>query len=267
MALAVSAVLVVAAGLVPGAQAADITQGYKTKSALPKGSVVSLTKEGSHEVEKSNTDNDALLVGVVVDGNEALLEVQPEGSEVRVAVSGEVNLLVSTVNGDVKSGDRLIASPIEGVAAVDWPPAPGVKYIAVASRDFNAQSEGARKISVQLANGNSKEVHVGTIPAKILLGNRAPGNGQDKNFLVSIARQISGKNVSFLQTLTAAAVLITALALTGMILYGSIKGTFVSLGRNPLSRDSILTGLMRVVVVAILVMSGGTVIAYLILVL
>lgn len=252
---------------VTGVQAASITQGYKAANALPKGSVVSLTQAGSQDVELATTDNDGLLVGVVVDGQDALLDVQPQGSQVRVAVSGEVNLLVNTVNGDIKSGARLIASPIAGVAAVDDPPAPGVKYIAVADSDFNKNSAGAKEISVQLANGDKRTVYVGTIKARILLSNRAPGNGQDKNFLVSIARQISGKNVSMLQVLAAIAVLITCLALAGMILYGSIKGTFVSLGRNPLSRDSILTGLMRVVIVAILVLSIGVVISYLILVL
>ena len=247
--------------------AGSITQGYRTASATPKGAVVSLTKAGGQEVEQSTTDNDGLVVGVVVDGQDALLDVQPQGSQVRVAVSGEVSILVSNVNGNIKTGDRLIASPLAGIAAVDFPPAPGVKYIAVADNDFNDSTTGAKKISVKLSNGNSKDVSVGTIRARILLANRAPGNGQDKNFLVSIARQISGKNVSLLQVLTSAAVLITCLALTGMILYGSIKGTFVSLGRNPLSRDSILTGLMRVVVIAVLILSMGAVISYLILVL
>ncbi len=249
------------------ARAASITQGYKAASALPKGAVVSLTKAGGDEVEQASIDNDGLVVGIVVDGPDALLDVQPQGSKVRVAVSGEVTTLVTNVNGDIKAGDRLIASPLAGVASVDSPPAPGVKYIAVASSEFNAQKAGAKKVSVKLSNGDSKDVYVGTISAKILLGNRAPGNGQDKNFLVSIARQISGKNVSLLQVLTAGAVFVTCLVLTGMILYGSIKGTFVSLGRNPLSRDSILTGLMRVVVIAILILSGGVVISYLILVL
>lgn len=261
--------LVIASGLVLApalARAAAITQGYQAKTTLPTGSVVSLTAAGGQQVEATTTDNDSLSAGVVVNGADALLDVQPQGSQVRVAVSGDVTILVSTVNGDIKTGDKLIATPLAGVAGLDYPPAPGVKYIAVANSDFTSTTTGAKKTSVKLTDGSSKDVYVGSIKARMLLGNRAPGAGEKSNFLTSLAQQISGKKVSLIRVVGALAILVAALVITGMVLYGSIKGTFVSLGRNPLSRDSVFTGLMRIVIIAMLVLSAGVVFGYLILV-
>lgn len=248
------------------ASANSVTQGYRTKSAITKGAVVSLTQSGSQEVEKATSSNDGLLVGVVVDGPDSLVDVQPQGSQVRVGINGDVKILVSTVNGDVKAGDRLIASPLAGVAAVDYPPAPGSKYIAVAGSDFNFKSASSKKVSVDLADGSTKDVYAGLINAKLLLGNRNPST-KDKNALTTLAKQISGKDVSLVQIVASLAVFITTVVLAGMVLQGSIKGTFISLGRNPLSRDSILTGLMRVIALSIVVLGAGAVVSYIILIL
>lgn len=253
--------------LSPLVRAGTLTQGYRAKTALPVGAIVSLTKNGAQEVEKATTNNDSLIVGVVVNNSDSLIEVQPEGSQISVATSGEVKILASTVNGDIKQGDKLIASPLAGVAAVDFPPAPGVKYVAVADESLDSSTADVKKLSVKRENGQTKEVFAKSISARMLLGNRTSGANNDKNVLVSIGSQISGKRVSIIQVLAAVAVFGTTIALSGMILQGSIRGTFVSLGRNPLSRDSILTGLMRVVVFAALVLSVGVIGAYAILVL
>ncbi len=253
-------------GFIPAlVSAGAITQGYKAASELPKGAIVSLTKTGSQEVEKSNINNDTLLVGVVVDAPDSLLDVLPAGSEVRVAISGDVTMLVSTVNGDVKAGSRLIASRLSGIATIDYPPAPGVKYIAVANSDFSSTSKDAKKIAVTQNDGTTKDVYVGSIGAKLLLGSRTPGISEDRSVLTKIGRQLSGKAVSGLQVLAAAAVFLTTLGLAAMVLYSSIKGSFISIGRNPLSEGSIMNGLVKVIALSILIFGAGVVAAYLIL--
>lgn len=244
--------------------AGSITQGYKATTELPIGAVVSLTSDGSQDVEKSNINNDSLLVGVVADAEDTLLDVLPAGSQVRVATSGDIKILVSTINGDIKSGSKLIASPLSGIAAVDYPPAPGVQYIAVANTGFNSSSANAKKIAITQNDGASKDVYVGTIAAKILLGNRS-STDKSKNFLESVGKQIGGKDVSVLQVLTAGAIFLTSLGISGMIVFSSIKGSFVSIGRNPLSKDSILSGLFKVVALSIIIFGVGAVVAYFIL--
>lgn len=244
--------------------AAAISQGYTSDSELTVGSVVSLTNEGGQKVVKTNTSNDQLAVGVVVSAEQSLIDILPAGSQVRVAINGDVQILVSTVNGDIKKGDRLIASPLSGIATLDWPPAPGVKYIAQAASDFNAKSSGAKEISVKQTDGSQKKLHVGIIPAKMLLANRTAGSG-DQNPLTKLAKQITGQDVSLLQVIAAGAIFLTTLGLTGMVLQSSIRATFISMGRNPLAKDSILTGLLRIVVIALLILSAGGGISYLII--
>lgn len=249
------------------ALASTITEGYRASTDMVSGTVVSLTKSNANTVEKTTTNNDILLAGVVVGSQDSLLNVQPAGSQVRVAINGEVSLQVSTVNGNIKSGDRLIASPLEGIAADDYPPAPGAKYIAIAEENFTTTSSSAQKTSVSLNNGSIKDVYIGVIKAKMLLGDRTSDTSQSKNLLITLGKQLSGKNVTLAQVLAAAAVFITTIILSGLVLYGSVRGTFVSLGRNPLSKDSILTGLMRVIVIAILVLAVGVTVSYTILIL
>lgn len=247
------------------AYAGSITQGYKAATELSIGSVVSLTSNGSQDVVKSNIDNDALVAGVVVDAASSLLDVLPAGSQVRVATTGDIKILVSTINGNISSGSRLISSPLSGIAALDYPPAPGQKYIAVANVDFSQSSKGAKKVSVTQNDGKTKDVYVGIIDARILLSNRTSSSNKSKNILETVGKIIGGKDVSILQVLTAGAIFITTLGISGMIMFSSIKGSFVSIGRNPLSKDSILSGLIKVVALSIIIFGAGTIVAYFIL--
>jgi len=228
------------------AQATVISQGYSAATDIAVGSVVSVSKDDSEQVEKSNTDNDYMLVGVVQDETGSLIDIQPKGSKVRVAISGDIKVLVSTINGDIKNGDRLIASPLSGIAAKEYPPAPGVKFVGVANQDFGAGS-GGTKTTITQNDGSTRDVYVGVIDAKIITGNRTPG-GKDQNVLTDVGKKLSGKSVNTVQVLAALVVFITSVVLTGMFLNGSIKGSFISLGRNPLSKDSIMTGLIRVII-------------------
>ena len=243
--------------------AGNLTKGFETQVDLPRGAIVSATTTNGNVVEKTTTNNDNLLAGVVVGSSDSLLDVLPKGSQIRVAVEGEVGVLVSDINGKIKKGDKLIASPLAGVAAVDYPPAPGATYIGIAGQDFDNTSSDAKKLQVSLTKGGTKDVSVGLITAKILISSRQ--SAVSKNILTSIGTQISGKDVSLLQVLAAMAIFLTATALCGVLLYGSIRGTFVSLGRNPLSRDSLLVGLARVLVLAIVVVAGGATVAYFVL--
>lgn len=245
-------------------RAASTTEGFKAAATLPKGAVVSLTRTGSLEVEKTNINNDSLVVGVIVNATDSLLDVLPIGSQVQVASNGEVNILVSTVNGDIKAGQKLIASPLSGIAAADSPPSPGVRYIAVAETDFNDQSIGIKKAQVTQSDGKSKTVAIGSINAKMLLGNRTPGV-KSANTITSLGKQISGKSVSLLQVIVSSVIFITTLILCVFVLQSSIRGTFIALGRNPLSKDSLMNSLIKVFVLVILVFSGGVSIAYAIL--
>jgi hypothetical protein len=51
------------------------------------------------------------------------------------------------------------------------------------------------------------------------------------------------------------------------MLQGSIRGSFVALGRNPLSKSTIISNLFKIVAIGLLILEVGAAAAYVILVL
>jgi hypothetical protein len=246
---------------VPPLYASSVTQGFKATSTIPKGAIVSLKQEGSNEIEKSTIDNDRYMIGVVVEGADSLVDVRPKDSDISVAVSGEVDILATNLNGDIESGDLLIASTLAGIAVKDEPPAPGVKYIAVAASELSGATTGAKTVSVELTDGGKKDVKVALIKAKILLGSRQQAS-KDETAVESFGRKLTGKAVSAIQLIAATAVFLSVVVLVGVVLYSSIRNSFISLGRNPLSRSSVVASLVKVIVVAVFVLAAGVGVAY-----
>lgn len=265
--IAVSVVLqLLLGGVVYGA---IVTRGYSAKELLPAGTVVSMQNKGSNTIEKATPENELLIVGVVTGANDSLLDLQPEGSVVRVATEGGLDVLASTVNGDINNGDKLIISPLAGIMAKDNPDMKNGKYLGVSTGTLNSKTLGAKQIEVEQSNGSKQKVTIGQIPAKFMIIERKPTisskSTEGNNPVTRLAKQITGKSVSMAKIIASMVILITTLTITGALLYSSIHGTFTALGRNPLAKSSLMTGLVRVVIVSLLVLAGGGVASYTIL--
>lgn len=245
--------------------AGSLTQGYHSDKPLTLGTVVSVTKEGGSDIEKTTTDNEERLAGVVVDAKDAIIDLQTKGTDVRVAINGDVNILASDLNGEVKAGDYLIASPLAGITMRDLSSGPNKKYVAIANQSFNLNSSGISKVSTELKDGTKKEVNIGLISAKLVLGDRPAPASENKSALNSLGENIVGKPVNNSQVFAASAVFITTFSLTGLLLHGSIRGSFISLGRNPLSQTSIVGSLVRVISLGIVILVTGVATSYVIL--
>ena len=259
----VLALLVLSANFAPLALGAALAQGYHTNQAITAGTVVSLTKSGSNEIQTTDNSNEELILGVAVDSKNAIVDLQPQGSDVRVAISGEVPVLVTNSNGDIKSGDNLIISQISGVAMKDSPQSTAKKFVAVASESFSSSTALAKQVTIKL-NGASKVVSVGLIKAKILLSDRQ-SNVVKPNPFVAFVENLIGRPVGTAQLIGSVAVFITTFSFTGLLLNGSIKGAFVSIGRNPLSKPTIIGNMIRVSVVGLVILIAGIAMAYVIL--
>lgn len=244
--------------------AAAVTQGFHTDKPLEVGTVVSVKADKGTDVEKTTVENDERLVGVIVDAGDAVIDLQSPGTDVRVGISGDVSILVSDLGGTVKKGDYLIASPLAGIAMKDNHEAESLRYIAIANEDFNPESTGVKLTQIEQKDGSTEEVWVGAVSAKLLLGNRTvtkPGT----NVIKGIAQRIAGKPVGNAQVIAAAAVFITAFSLSGVLLNGSVRGSFISLGRNPLSKHTVIGSLFAIVSLSTVVLAAGIGIAYAVL--
>jgi hypothetical protein len=93
-----------------------ISQGFFTNDQASVGSIISLKKDSSDQVEVANSSNVSNLLGVVVnDGNSLLTLTSGQARQIQVATSGIVQVLVSNINGNISQGDPITASPIAGV--------------------------------------------------------------------------------------------------------------------------------------------------------
>ncbi len=248
--------------------ATSFTEGYESTTPVSVGTVVSLAKKGSNQIENTTETNDSRVLGVVGgDGNDSIIDLQGKGSNIKVAISGDSDMLVTDIGGEIKQGDSLVISPLSGIAMKDNSDSKASKFLGVAKESFSAKSTSSKEVSVTLSNGNKKTVAVGKIQATVLITERLPGNGQkSSNLFTSLGERIAGKSVSSLRVAAATAIIISTIAITGFMLNASIKGSFVSLGRNPLARVSIITNLMRVVVIVLMLFGAGLTAAYFVLI-
>jgi hypothetical protein len=83
--------------------------------------------------------------------------------------------------------------------------------------------------------------------------------------LKRFGQAVAGKNISALRIWAALAVFLIAAIIAVSVLAIGIRSSIISIGRNPLSKKTIMRGLLQVVIVAVLVFIAGTFAVYLLL--
>jgi len=260
---AVFAILVLT--LAASSLAASITQGYRADSTLAIGTVVSIKRADNTSVEEATTENEGLLVGVAANSLASSIDLLPKASDVSVSSDGRAYILVTDYSGTIKTGDRLIISPVAGIAMKDTAQATNAKYLGIASEDFSSSSAQAKSISITNEKGVKKTYAAGLITATIQISTRDNSGLDTGNYLTDVGSKIAGRPISLVQALAAAVVFTGAIILTGLIIYSSLRGSMIALGRNPLAKSSVLQGLSRIVALAIIILSVGVALSYIIL--
>ena len=107
--------IVICLVIVPRTDAAGaVAQAFATNdTSLVAGTLVTLKSDSANVVEKSTVGSTTQLLGVAA--NNSLVSLGEGKNQVQVVVSGLTPVLVSNINGNVKVGDKITASPIEGV--------------------------------------------------------------------------------------------------------------------------------------------------------
>lgn len=91
---------------------ADLAEWINASNPLPEpGSVVSFNENGN--VEKSKSAYDAKVAGVISTNPHIIIGPQTTHS-VRLALSGRIPVMVTSIGGSILSGDAISSSPIEG---------------------------------------------------------------------------------------------------------------------------------------------------------
>jgi hypothetical protein len=238
------------------AYADTIVRGFNAKGTLEPGLIVALTENSNDTVESSAGSNPSKIFGVVIDPSQAPLTVQKKGEQVFVATGGNYPTFVSTENGNIKAGDYISISAINGIGskAEDQP-----TVLGKAVEDF---SGGSRVITTTSDGQKIGRITVNIIPGKNpLVKDKVAIPAPLKRF----GQAIAGKNISALRIYIALAIfVVTAIIALSVLLIG-VKSSITAIGRNPLSKKYILSGLFQVVTVAALVFIVGMFGVYLLL--
>jgi hypothetical protein len=222
---------------------AAISQGFKTdESELAIGALVSLTSGSQSTVQLSNTDRVNQLIGVI--GDKPLIELSNNDKETQVVISGTTLALVSDINGDVKTGDKITASPINGVGMRT---SSSVLAVGTAQADLSSITTTSRSINDK--QGKPQTVNVGALPVQVNVTYYAAP--QENNsflppFLQSVANSVAGKDVSPVRVLVSTLVLAFGFLSIAVLLYSSIRSSIISIGRNPLSEGAVRKSLFEV---------------------
>ena len=261
----VASVIIVALGAISLASAdaasADLSRAYHTSVSIHNGSIVSLDPQHSGYVEPATTDNGARLVGVIVASQDSLLAIDTANSTVQVAISGSVNALVSSVNGNIKVGDQISVSPFDGVGIEA---VPGNHVIGVAQTAFDSSTEGATTEPVKDKSGVTHQLKIGYVRLAIAISNGSGTGlgGSQANFLQKLIKSLTGHTISTVRILLSLVVGMVVLVSLVTLIYASIHGSIISVGRNPLAKSAIFRTLTSVMVMALITVTVACVTIY-----
>jgi len=221
---------------------------------------------GSEEsVVKTTSNNAHKMMGVVVSPNQSLLAINVLPGGVQVAVSGTADVLVSSISGPITAGDQVSISPISGVG---MKAEPGLRVIGIAQHGFSPDTKDTVTQRIVDSKGVAREIHLGTIPIAISIG-YAPQDSLSDVGLVGSTRRFAatlvGHPVSTTRVFASAGIALVAMLLLVVVVYGAIRGSLISIGRNPLARVAIYRALAKVIFAAVLIVVVAVVVIYFIL--
>jgi hypothetical protein len=243
---------------------ASLSQGYATSSSITTGSLVALDEKSSGSVVVADLTSVGRLFGVVVPPSSASISLSGTGTgQVQVVTSGTANVLVTNAGGTIHVGDYITVSSIAGVGQKVG--SSSTRVVGTAQADFDGTGDGVTKRTINDGTGN-REVAIGQIPVVITVSTYTATDGKQTyvvpNWLQNLSNTLAGKAVSPIRIIIASLILIIALISITVLLYSAVRNSIISIGRNPLSRGSVLRGLLEVVGIAGGILAASAVAMY-----
>ena len=243
-----------------GAASSSISRSYNSSVPIIAGSLVSLDNKSSGTVEQANTANSQNLIGVAVNGNQSIVSVNPAGGTVQVATEGTVSVLVSTVNGKIGIGNQISVSPFNGVG---MKASAGSRTIGLAETSFNTETAGATTQQVTDKTGKKENITIGYVKLEIAIGTNS--SSSELSGIENFAEALVGHPISVARIIISLIIATVALASIITLIYASIYGGIISIGRNPLAKYAVLRTLTSVLGMTVLIASVASATIFLLL--
>lgn len=246
-----------------------VTQSYSADTSVQIGMIVELkVKQPDTVVPLPSSDMTAML-GVVIPQSNATIVLTPKQvtqQQVLVATSGHFSVLVSNQAGPIKVGDYITISAISGIGMKAGEGQ--LEVVGRATGSFTGSSNVIGQVKLKDTVGRESTVSIGRIPVDITVSHNplfqktvdyVPG------FLAKIAVTVASHPVSVARIYLSCAVLVITAVIVGNMLYSGIKSGMIAVGRNPLSKKSIIRSLIQTVVAGLIIFVAGVFAVYLLL--
>ncbi len=246
--------------------AQTVTQGYNTDQTIQRGLIVNLKKNDGTKVELSTTNSIDHILGVAVDANDAPVTLSSDAAKVFVATTGHFDVIVSTQGGAINTGDYITVSGLDGIGMKAGTKEPIVVGRALAS--FDGKAGAISTTSVKDSTGAQHPVSIGRIQVDLSVARNPHLKAPEANipeFLQKAATAIAGKPVNAVRIYLGLTIFLISTIVATSLLYGGVRSGIISIGRNPLSKKSIIRGMMQVVVVGLTIFISGIFAVYLLL--
>jgi hypothetical protein len=247
-------------------QAQTVTQGYGSDEQLQRGMIVQLKKSDTTKVEAVKYETADQMQGVVVDANDAPVTLSGDNKKTFVANGGHFAVLVSDQNGQINAGDYVTISNLAGVGmkASDLDPV----VVGRALGGFNGKDSVVSEAKIEDSTGQSKTVHLGRVDTDISVSRNPLLRAKEPNLpdaLKRAAETIAGKEVNATRVYIGLIIFIIASLISTILLYSGIRSALISIGRNPLSKKSIIRGMLQVIITSLIIFITGLFGVYLLL--
>lgn len=241
----------------------SISQGYLTSDSLALGSIVSLNKDTSDSVSATSSDTVSNIFGVVIDAGNSLLSVSTgQATQVQVATSGVVQVLVSDINGTISQGDAITGSPIKGVGmkATD-----NIKVVGIAQDNLNSNDSSSQSYTDK--QGKKHTVRIGLVPVLVNVAYyyKTANKTLIPSAVQNIANALAGKQVSPAPIIIALAIFLATVIVVTSIIYSMIRSSIISVGRNPMAQSAVYRDVVQLSILVLGILTVAFVAIYLVL--
>lgn len=246
--------------------AQTVTEGFNSDSQLQRGMIISTNKDNPGKIQPATKDSFKDTYGVVVSANDTPVTLSKEGQQYFVATVGNFDTLVSNQNGNVSKGDYIALSAIPGIGMKAGDSDPIV--VGKALNDFDPKKDVISVAKLKDTGGKEFEVSIARLKVQInvarnpLLKSKEP---ELPDSLKRITDSIAGKQISALRGYVSLVVFVLSAVAAASLMYGGVRSAITSVGRNPLSKKSIMKSMLQVVVSGLIIFITGLFGVYLIL--
>jgi len=237
--------------------ASAISQEFQSDQRdITIGALVSINKDATGKVSLTSTENIDDLVGIVA--NSSLLQIGDAANStttpviLQVVTEGVVDALVSDINGDIKVGDKITASPVRGVG---MRLTGNAQIVGISQGKFSESETTTREITSN--DGSKTSIKIGRIPVRVSIGyysgnptDEGTGN-PDTPLIQRLANAIAGRETSTVRIAISFSLLIMGFVVMVVLLRTAVASSLTSIGRNPLSAEAIHKNFYAVAFIAL----------------